>query len=71
MEWYQRVEIAQAFYDAEKSDQEAACQLLEEIEREYGVTHVVVNRKDVALDCPFVSPTFDETRFTIFAIARP
>ena len=71
LEWYQRVEIAQAFYDAEKSDQEAACQLLEEIEREYGVTHVVVNRKDAALDCPFVSTTYDQARFTIFAIERP
>jgi hypothetical protein len=71
LEWYQRVEIAQAFYDAEKSDQEAACQLLEEIEREYEVTHVVVNRKDAALDCPFISSTYDETRFTIFAIERP
>jgi hypothetical protein len=71
LEWYQRVEIAQAFYNAEKSDQEAACQLLEEIEREYEVTHVVVNRKDAALDCPFISSTYDETRFTIFAIERP
>jgi hypothetical protein len=71
LEWYQRVETAQAFYDAENSDQETACQLLEEIEREYGVTHVVVKRKDAVLNCPFVSPTYNETKFTIFAIERP
>jgi hypothetical protein len=71
LEWYHRVETALAFYDAEYSDQKTACQLLEKIEREYGVTNVVVKRKDAVLDCPFVSPTYIETKFTVFAIERP
>jgi hypothetical protein len=70
LEWHHRVEIAQAFYDAESSDQETACQLLEEIEREYGVSHVVVRGEDAVLDCSFASPTYAEKKFTIFAIDR-
>jgi hypothetical protein len=71
LEWYRRVETAQAFYEAESNDQETACQLLEEIEREYGVTHVVVKGEEASLECSFVSPMYTEKNFAVFAIERP
>jgi hypothetical protein len=70
LEWYDRVQIALAFYNAEFSDQEMACALLDDIVNEYGVTQVVVKRKDAVLDCDFVHPTYVETKFTIFEIDR-
>jgi hypothetical protein len=65
------METAQAFYDAESNDKENTCQLLEEIEHEYGVTHMVVKSEKAFLDCPFVSPTYAQRKFTVFAIERP
>jgi len=70
LEWYSRVQTALAFYDAQYSDQEKACQLLDEIVSKYNVTHVVVKRKDAQLNCPDVHPTYQETKFTVFAIDR-
>jgi hypothetical protein len=71
LEWYHRVETAQAFYNAESNDKDNTCQLLEEIEHEYGVTHVVVKGEKAFLDCPFVSPTYAQRKFSVFAIERP
>jgi hypothetical protein len=71
LEWHRRVETASAFYDAAESDQEIACQLLEEIESEYGVTHVVVKGKDAVLDCPFVTAKYAEPKYSVFARVRP
>jgi hypothetical protein len=70
LEWYQRVGTALAFYNT-VSDQDTACQQLEAIEREYDVTHVLLNGEDTELDCPFVSPKYNETKFAIYAIDRP
>lgn len=71
LEWDRRVDLALAFYDAQFSDQEAACQILADIEQEYGVTHVVVKRRNAELNCANVMPTYVEEKFTVFAIEHP
>ena len=71
LEWYHRVQVSLDFYDAQFSDQVRACELLDEIVQQYGVTDVVVKRKDAELDCDFVHPTYVETKFTVFAVDRP
>ena len=71
LEWYHRVQVSLDFYDAQFSDQVRACELLDEIVQQYGVTDVVVKRKDAELDCDFVHPTYIETKFTVFAVDRP
>ncbi len=71
LEWYHRNETALAFYNARDNNQETTCQLLEAIESEYGVTHVVLKGEDAALDCPFTSPKYVEDQFSVYAIDRP
>lgn len=71
LEWYHRVQISLDFYDAQYADPDRACILLDEIVQQYGVTDVVVKRKDAVLNCEFVHPTYVETKFTMFSIDRP
>ena len=71
LEWYHRVQVSLDFYDAQFADQAKACELLDEIVKDYGVTDVVVKRKDAELNCDFVHPTYVETKFTVFAVDRP
>ncbi len=71
LEWYHRVQVSLDFYDAQFSDPTRACVLLDEIVQQYGVTDVVVKRKDAELTCDFVHPTYVETKFTVFAVDRP
>lgn len=68
LEWYNRVQLAQEFYDNEYKQDPAACSMLEDFVADYGITHVVVKRKDAVLNCDFVADTYRETKFTVFAI---
>ncbi len=68
LEWYHRVQLALEFYDAEYRQDPSACTILKDLSEEYGVTHVVVKRKDAVLNCDFVTDTYRETKFTVFAI---
>lgn len=68
LEWYDRVQTALGFYDTHYLDEAAACEMLIEISLNYGITHVVIKRRDAQLGCDFVIETYREQKFTVFAI---
>ena len=62
--------MADQNYDNEYKQDPAACTMLEDFAADYSVTHVVVKRKDAVLNCDFVTDTYRETKFTVFAIIQ-
>ncbi len=68
LEWYQRVQQADAFYKAPEVEK---CALLKELGDRYGLTHVVVKKRDAGLNCGFNQVEFSSTRYTIFALSLP
>jgi hypothetical protein len=69
LEWYQRVQQADAFYNAPGEIEK--CAILKEINARYGVTHVLVKKRDAGLNCGFNQAIFQSTRYTIFALSLP
>ena len=68
MEWYQRNLLARDYYN---QDPAAACQTLQKIVGEYGVTHVVVDLEKGDPACPGLQETYRDQRYAVYALPRP
>ncbi|NLG73105.1 MAG: hypothetical protein GX495_13835 [Chloroflexi bacterium] len=67
LEWYKRVQEAQAFYDAEPDE---ACQILSGLQQKYGITHVVFKFDRTPPPCEQMVEVMDKARYKIFEV-RP
>ena len=68
LEWYQRVLRADAFYDADAGQK---CTVLEQMLREYHLTHVVIKSKEIMLKCNFSTELFRSDNYAIYALTTP
>ncbi len=69
LEWYNRVERADAFYDAANLAQK--CDLLQGLIRDYPITHVVIKSKEIHLPCAFTREIFHSEQYTLYEILSP
>ena len=65
LEWYHRVQLAEAFY---ATDYLQACQPLGKLAQDYGITHVVLQKKVAVLDCDFVEEVYRADIYSIYEI---
>jgi len=68
MEWYQRNQMARAFYSAEPVE---ACALLDQIVAKYTVTHVTVDLENERPACDGMEEIYRDNRYALYAIRRP
>ncbi|MGV2828984.1 DUF6798 domain-containing protein [Myxosarcina sp. GI1(2024)] len=66
LEWYERVNLALQFYEAPSSDR--ACEVLDFLESEYHLTHVVVKQEDFKIGCPRFQKLFQDEFYVLYAI---
>jgi hypothetical protein len=67
LEWYRRVELANSFYSG---DWGSACTTLNDILKEYPITHVIFFRMKDQLTCDFVSEEFRNNQYTIYQVSQ-
>jgi uncharacterized membrane protein len=68
MEWYRRNLLAKDFYDL---DGTAACMTLEKIEKDYMVTHVVIDREEKTAVCEGMQEIYSDPHYAIYELLRP
>jgi hypothetical protein len=68
MEWYQRNQLARAFYSAEPSE---ACNVLDVITEKYKVTHVIVDLENDPPICEGMEEAYRDERYALYAFSMP
>ncbi|WP_036479715.1 DUF6798 domain-containing protein [Myxosarcina sp. GI1] len=66
LEWYERVNLALKFYEA--PSRERACQILDYLQAEYQVTHVVLNENNFNIQCPDFNKLFQDDSYALYAV---
>lgn len=74
LEWYERNQIALAFYS---SSQAESCDMIVDLQNEYGITHVLLARTSNVdhlgdlQDCPLVKNAYEDSYYTVYEIIKP
>jgi hypothetical protein len=61
LEWYRRNQLVDRFY------KDKDCETLRSIQDE-GVTHIVIDAKDLPLNCPQIEQVYHDQNFTLFSL---
>lgn len=67
IEWYNRVQSAQAFYEAENTQK---CNLLKKLSTDYQITNVVLEKKHFATSCDFLETLYQDKRYRVDRIRQ-
>jgi hypothetical protein len=65
LEWYKRFAAANDFYSARAS---GACEVLHALEKEYKLTHLVVNRAEAGADCGNLHELYKDEHYHVYRI---
>jgi hypothetical protein len=68
LDWYQRIRLLDFFYRDVVA--EIDCELLDEFEGTYGVTHVIVDPDQRQLTCPGLRRVYDDGQYSVFRLER-
>jgi hypothetical protein len=67
IEWYDRIQLASEFYAA--AGKPECCGMLEDITRNYKITHVIIDAKaDIAANCPGLTEIYHDAFYSVYRI---
>lgn len=69
IEWSERLRLVGWIYRDDPG--QVDCSLFDEVARRYGVTHVVLDRDLLSLDCPALSPVYRDDFYALAEIGAP